>query len=81
MATILRPATLTKEDSDLIQTSTSTVPVMISGHEKRFYFSVEKKNSNAQRFYKRHGFVVTGQDEEEYHLAYGPTVNELSLEE
>ena len=32
--------------------------------------SVEKDNPHAQRFYKRLGFVVRAEDEEEYHLEY-----------
>jgi ribosomal protein S18 acetylase RimI-like enzyme len=34
--------------------------------------SVEKDNPNAQRFYKRLGCVIYGEDEQEYHLEYRP---------
>jgi ribosomal protein S18 acetylase RimI-like enzyme len=34
------------------------------------YIDVEKNNLNAQRFYKRLGCVIIGEDEKEYHLEY-----------
>jgi hypothetical protein len=34
--------------------------------------SVEKDNPHALRFYKRHGCVVCGEDENAYHLEYQP---------
>ena len=40
--------------------------------------SVEKDNPHAQRFYKRLGFVVRGEDNEEYHLEYHPPHRDLS---
>lgn len=42
--------------------------------------SVEKNNPNAQRFYKRHGFVGVGEDEEEYHLEYRATLDRQAPE-
>ncbi|NOK80923.1 MAG: hypothetical protein GFH27_549287n4 [Chloroflexi bacterium AL-W] len=36
------------------------------------HISVEKDNPHAQRFYKRLGCVIVGEDEEEYHLEYRP---------
>ena len=35
------------------------------------YISVEKDNPDARRLYERLGCRLIGQDEEEYHLAYG----------
>jgi GNAT superfamily N-acetyltransferase len=32
--------------------------------------SVEKDNPNAQRFYNRLGFIISDEDEQEYHLTY-----------
>ena len=36
------------------------------------YISVEKDNPNAQRLYKRLGFRMVGQDDQEYHLECHP---------
>ena len=36
------------------------------------FISVEKDNPRAQRLYERLGCTVTGEDEQEYHLAYYP---------
>ncbi len=36
------------------------------------FISVEKDNPRAQRLYERMGCTVTGEDEQEYHLAYYP---------
>jgi ribosomal protein S18 acetylase RimI-like enzyme len=40
--------------------------------------SVEKDNPDAQRFYKRLGFVVRSEDHDEYHLEYHPLHRDLS---
>ena len=39
--------------------------------------SVEKDNPHAQRFYKRLGFVICDEDQEEYHLEYRPLDSEI----
>ena len=41
------------------------------------HISVEKDNPHAQRFYTRLGFVICGEDEEEYHLEYRPLDDDI----
>jgi ribosomal protein S18 acetylase RimI-like enzyme len=41
--------------------------------------SVEKDNPHAQRLYERLGCRIIGQDEQEYHLEYRPTMQRQSL--
>ena len=41
------------------------------------FISVEKDNPQAQRLYQRLGCRVIGQDEQEYHLEYLPSMHEL----
>ncbi|HET6595239.1 MAG TPA: GNAT family N-acetyltransferase [Anaerolineales bacterium] len=38
--------------------------------------SVEKDNPRAQRLYERLGFRIIGQDQQEHHLEYQPTMHE-----
>jgi ribosomal protein S18 acetylase RimI-like enzyme len=42
------------------------------------FISVEKDNPRAQRLYERLGCRIIGQDEQEYHLEYRPTMPEQS---
>lgn len=43
--------------------------------------SVEKDNPHAQRLYKRLGFEIIGQNEQEYHLEYHPATYAPSSEQ